>query len=109
MATGAHHRWQFSRSGGFDQAKLESAADFAHLEDLDQKLWAALACPVKGLEFDEKTLALIDTDQDGRVRAPEVIAAVQWCEDNLNDLAALKAGADSLPLAQISEKNESGK
>jgi len=109
MANSTQHRWQFTRSGGFDQAKLESAADFAHLEDLDQKLWAALACPVHGLEFDERTLALIDSDDDGRVRAPEVIAAVQWCEDNLNDLAALKNGSDSLPLAQISAKTDSGR
>lgn len=103
------HRWQFSRSGGFDQARLETAADLADLANLDLKLWAALACPVKGLEFDERTLALIDTDHDGRVRAPEVIAAVQWCEDHLRDLAALKTGSDSLPLAQISDRTDSGK
>jgi hypothetical protein len=109
MTGSAPHRWQFTRSGGFDQAKLESAADFANLERLDLKLWAALACPVKGLEFDERTLALIDSDGDGRVRAPEVIAAVQWCEDHLKDLAALKIGSDSLPLAQIDDKTESGK
>jgi len=109
MTAPTKHRWQFSRSGGFDQAKLESAADFANLEHLDQKLWAALACPVKGLEFDERTLALIDTDGDGRVRAPEIVAAVQWCEDHLKDLAALKTGSESLPLAQINDQTESGK
>jgi len=26
-----------------------------HLDQLDQKLWVALSCPVKGLEIDEKT------------------------------------------------------
>jgi hypothetical protein len=109
MNAPATHRWQFSRSGGFDQAKLETAADFANLEHLDQKLWAALACPVKGLEFDERTLALIDTDNDDRVRAPEVIAAVQWCGNQLKDLAALKTGSDSLPLALINDKTDSGK
>jgi len=103
------HRWQFSRSGGFDQARLETAADLADLENLDLKLWAALACLVKGLEFDERTLALIDADHDGRVRAPEVINAVQWCEDHLKDLAALKAGSDSVPLAAISDRTDSGK
>jgi hypothetical protein len=108
MAT-TTHRWQFSRSGGFDQARLETAQDFANLEHLDQKLWAALACPVKGLEFDERTLALIDIDKDGRVRAPEVIAAVQWCEDHLKDLGALKQGSDTLPLAQINDATPSGK
>jgi hypothetical protein len=110
MATAtAQHRWQFSRSGGFDQARLETAADLADLENLDQKLWAALACPVKGLEFDERTLALIDSDHDGRVRAPEILAAVQWCEDHLKDLAVLKSGRASLPLDQISDRTDSGK
>ena len=39
------HAWQFTRAGGFDQAQVTTAADFAALEHLDQKLWAALACP----------------------------------------------------------------
>jgi hypothetical protein len=106
---GSEHRWQFSRLGGFDQARFESAADLADLENLDLKLWAALACPVKGLEFDERTLALVDTDHDGRVRAPELINAVQWCEDHLKDLGALKSGGDTLPLARINDQTDSGK
>jgi len=109
MASPATHRWQFSRSGGFDQVRLESAQDLAHLGELDLKLWAALACPVKGLEFDERTLALIDTDGDGRVRAPEVIAAVQWCGARLKDLAALKARTDALPLASLDDSGAPGK
>ena len=109
MAQSTQHRWTFFRSGGFDQAKLDSAADLANLEHLDQKLWAALACPVKGLEFDERTLAMLDSDGDGRVRAPEVIAAVQWCEDHLRDLAALKHGTDRVPLAQINDQTANGK
>jgi hypothetical protein len=109
MKAPSSHRWRFSRSGGFDQVRLETAEDFANLEHLDQKLWAALACPVKGLEFDEKTLGAIDADEDGRVRAPEVIAAVQWCEDHLKDLAALRQGAADLPLEQISDRTDSGR
>ncbi len=109
MTPSATHRWQFTRTGGFDQVRLETAQDLGHLEDLDLKLWAALACPVKGLEYDEQTLALIDGDNDGRVRAPEVIAAVQWCEEHLKDLAALKAGSEELPLAQINDQTASGK
>ena len=102
------HRWQFSRSGGFDQVRLESAQDLAHLDDLDLKLWAALACPVKGLEYDERTLALIDSDKDGRVRAPEVIRAVKWCGERLKDLAALKNGRNELPLASIDDSRPTG-
>jgi len=72
------HTWKFFRAGGFEQVELESGADLACLDQLDQKLWVALACPTRGLEFDNRTLDLIDTDKDGRIRAPEVIAAAKW-------------------------------
>jgi hypothetical protein len=103
------HPWKFFRAGGLDQVRLETAEDFNHLENLDQKLWVALSCPVKGLEFDERTLALVDGDNDGRVRAPEVIQALKWSHDQLKDLASLKEGADTLPLAQINDQTDSGK
>ena len=93
--------WRFFRAGGFDQVKLETGADLAHLDRLDQKLWAALACPTQGLEFDAKTLALIDTDNDGRIRAPEILAATQWAVSCLNNPDELFSGRDSLPLDAI--------
>ncbi|HEX5009651.1 MAG TPA: hypothetical protein VFY71_04555 [Planctomycetota bacterium] len=103
------HTWRFARAGGFDQVRLDTAEDLARLDELDLKLWAALACPVKGLEFDERTLALIDTDKDGRVRAPEILAAVGWCDERLKDLAAIKAGTGELPLAQIDDSTDAGR
>ncbi|MBL9137974.1 MAG: hypothetical protein JNK85_19060 [Verrucomicrobiales bacterium] len=108
-ANASTHRWRFFRAGGLDQARFDSADDYRNLEHLDQKLWVALACPVKGLEFDEKTLAMIDGDKDSRVRVPEVVAAVQWAEDHLKDLGVLKNCSDSLPLDQINDQTPSGK
>lgn len=108
MTTPTAHRWRFFRAGGLDQVRFETADDYRNLEHLDPKLWVALACPVKGVEFDEKTFALIDGDKDGRVRVPEIIAAVQWAEDHLRDLAALKQGSDTLPLAQINDATAAG-
>src|SRR5262249_34178947 len=72
------HSWSFFRAGGFDQVKLRSGDDLMNIDALDQKLWVALACPTSGLEIDARTLALIDTDKDGRVRAGELIAAVKF-------------------------------
>ncbi|HEY3864130.1 MAG TPA: hypothetical protein VGO59_19855 [Verrucomicrobiae bacterium] len=98
------HRWRFFRAGGFDQVKLETGADLMSLDQLDQKLWVALACPISGLEFDPKTAALIDTDHDGRIRAPELIAAVKWAGLVLKSPDLLiKGGGDSLPLSVINE------
>lgn len=79
------------------------------LDELDQKLWVALACPTSGLEFDSKTLALIDTDKDGRIRPPELIAAVKWAGSCLKSPDELLKASTSLPLSSIDETSPEGK
>jgi hypothetical protein len=81
----AVHQWRFFRSGGFDQVAIESGEDLRHLAALDLKLWTALNCPAAGLEFDPRTLALLDGDDDGQIRVPEILAAVRWCCEMLKD------------------------
>ena len=103
------HTWKFFRTGGLDQVSLESGADLLNLEQLDQKLWVALSCPVKGLELDEKTLALIDTDGDGRIRVPELITAVKWAAARLKDPGELLKGDAVLPLSAIDDATPEGK
>ncbi len=103
------HRWKFVRIGGLDQVSLTTAADLLALDELDQKLWVALSCPVKGLELDEKTLALIDTDGDGRIRVPELLAAVKWASARLTDPGILLRGDDELPLTAIDVSTPGGK
>ena len=103
------HTWNFFRAGGFDQVQLDSGADLLALKELDQKLWVALGCPTRGIEFDVKTLDLIDGDGDGHVRAEEVLAAIGWAGGVLNDADLLVKGADSLALADINDGIEEGK
>ena len=103
------HNWKFFRAGGFDQVKLDTGADIAQLDQLDQKLWVALACPTTGLHFDSKTLALIDTDNDGRIRAPEVIAAAKWVTSLLKNPDDLLKFSPALPLAAINNNTAEGR
>ena len=103
------HTWNFFRAGGFDQVQLDSGADLLALKELDQKLWVALSCPTRGIEFDNRTLDLIDTDADGRVRANEVLAAIAWVGGLLKNADALVQGSDSLPLDSIDGGSEEGK
>lgn len=103
------HAWTFFRSGGFDQVRISTGADIAAIPQLDLKLWAALSCPVKGLEFDERTLELLDGDKDGRVRASEIIAAIEFVKENVKDLNALIPGHEVMPLTAINDDSESGK
>lgn len=102
------HRWRFFRSGGFDQVRLETAADLKALEQLDPKLWAALSCPTSGLEIDSKTLELIDSDGDGHIRVPEIVAAVKWTTSVLKNPDDLTKGAAALPLAAIDDSTPEG-
>lgn len=76
------------------------------LKELDQKLWVALSCPTCGLEFDSKTLDLIDADADGHVRANEVLAAIAWAGGLLKNPDLLVRGADSLALYDINDGSD---
>jgi hypothetical protein len=108
-STTSRHRWTFFRAGGFDQVRLATGADLMALEQLDQKLWIALSCPTHGLELDAKTLQMIDTDDDGRIRVPELIEAVKWAGSVLRDPDELIRGAPVLPLASINDQSAGGK
>src|SRR5436189_5543588 len=102
------HRWRFFRAGGVDQVKLGSGADLLRLGELDQKLWVALACPTSGLEFDARTAALIDTDHDGRIRVPELLAALRFAGRNLKSADDLLKGSSELPLDAIDTRQAEG-
>src|SRR5918993_2343212 len=106
---GMPHRWKFIRVGGVLQVVFRSGADIVNLEHLDQKLWVALACPTKGVEFDERTLDLLDFDRDGRIRAPEVIQITRWVRDVFSDPDVLLKGSDSVALTSLNEGNAAGK
>ena len=103
------HRWSFYRAGGVDQVRLDKGADILNLDQLDQKLWVALSCPVKGLEIDTRTLELLDSDKDAHVRPPEIIAAVKWLRDVLVSADGLAQGQDGVQLANLRKDTAEGK
>ncbi|WPB59292.1 hypothetical protein [Xylophilus sp. GOD-11R] len=102
------HTWQFFRAGGVDQVLIRDGQDVAHIGELDQKLWVALACPTRGLEFDSRTLDLIDIDHDGRIRAPELIAACQWACGRVKNPDELVTGGESLALSMMKTDDDIG-
>jgi len=103
------HRWSFYRAGGVDQVRLDKGADILNLDQLDLKLWVALSCPVKGLEIDSRTLELLDSDKDAHVRPPEIVAAVKWLRDVLQNPDSLVKGEDGVQLANFRKDTTEGK
>ena len=102
------HRWRFFRAGGVDQARIDTGDDLRNLAGLDLKLWAAVSCPVKGLDFDARTLALLDANGDGRIRAPEVLAAVKWACAVLRDPDVMVKAPDAVKLAWLNDATPEG-
>ena len=100
--------WKYCSLGGVVRVNITSGEDIAHLGELDQKLWTVLACPVKDLELDEKTLQLIDTDGDGRIRVAEIVAAAQWLTSVVKDKDGILKGESVLKLDQIDTSCEAG-
>lgn len=103
------HHWSFYRAGGVDQVRLDTGADILALDQLDQKLWVALSCPVSGLEIDARTLALLDSENDDHVRPPEIIAAVRWLREAVKSADDVAKGIDGVQLANIRQDTEEGK
>jgi len=100
--------WKFTSVGGTVRVKIESGEDIRHLGELDRKLWTVLSCPVTGLEFDGKTLQLLDADGDGKIRVDEVIAAAQWLTGIVKDADLILKGEDELPFSAFNEENPDG-
>ena len=102
------HTWKFFRTCGLDQIAFQSGDDIARLADLDQKLWVVLSCPTKGIRIETETLDMLDPDHDGHIRAPELIAAVNWLSARLTTLDGLLAGTDTVNLTSFNTATPEG-
>ena len=90
------HKWNFESVGGTTRVKISTGKDIAHLAELDPKMWTVLSCPVKGLGIDDKTLAFIDWDGDGKIRISDVVEASKWVTSVLKNVNLLVKGEDSI-------------
>ena len=100
--------WKFASVGGTVRVKLESGADISRLANLDRKMWTVLSCPVEGLEFDARTLQLIDANADGKIRVDDVIQTSQWLTRVVKNPDELLKENDSLSFADFNEEDPDG-
>ena len=102
------YKWQFDTIGGATRVKLTSGQDIAHLDELDPKMWTVLSCPVKGLEIDEKSLAYVDCDGDGKIRVNDIIATAKWLVAVLKDSDVILKGQDHFDIEQFNQEDADG-
>lgn len=102
------YSWTFSSVGGAVRVLLNNGQDIANLGKLDRKMWTVLSCPVKGLEFDAKTLKYIDSNADGLIHVDEVVATASWICSVLKNHDDLLKGSSELPLDSFNTENPEG-
>ena len=100
-----NYKWEFENIGGSSRVKIRSGADIAHLAELDPKMWTVLSCPVKGLEINEKSLAFMDTDSDGKIRINDVVATSQWMNEVLKNMDHLLEGSDRIDISAFNQES----
>ena len=103
------YKWEFENIGGSSRVKIRNGEDIAHLAELDPKMWTVLSCPVTGLEIDDKSLAYMDCDSDGKIRVNDVIATAQWMTAALKNPDLLLEGSCSIDIEQLNQENETGR
>ena len=102
------YKWDFENVGGTTRVKISKGSDIAHLSQLDPKMWTVLSCPVKGLEIDEKSLAYMDCDGDGKLRINDVVCTSKWITAALKNSDLLLEGKDSVALEDINRDDACG-
>ncbi len=102
------HTYLFSSIAHTIQARLQNGADIDALATLDRKDWLILSCPIADLGEGEKVAKLLDTDQDGRVRIPEILAAVDWLRPRLQHFDCLFQSAQGLRIEDICTTTQEG-
>ena len=101
----ADYKWTYASIGGSTRVKIQSGEDIRHLGELDEKLWTVLSCPTVGLEIDENSLKLMDTDNDGKLHVQEVIKTANWLCATLTNPDILLKGEDKLKVAEIADES----
>ena len=101
--------WRFKAIGGTSRVDISCGEDIRHLGQLDRKLWTVLSCPASGLEFDHKTLEIIDSDKDGKIRVGEIVSAADYLTSAIKNADLLLEGKDTIALSDFNVENPAGK
>ena len=102
------YKWEFENIGGCSRVRISSGRDIAHLDELDKKMWTVLSCPIKGLEIDDKSLAYVDCDADGKIRVNDVVSMSKWITGVLKNPDLLLEGKDCIDIEEIDSTNDNG-
>ncbi len=99
---------QFNLQGQAYHPKLESMENLIEACALDEGLWVATSAPLEAFRMDPVFLRGLDIDQDKRVNAGELKAAVAWARDRFRSLDGFSSGSTDLKPESLKESHPDG-
>ena len=97
------HTWTYANIGGNTRVIIKDGKDIQHLAELDEKLWAVLACPVSGLEIPDESLQCMDNNGDSKIHIADVISTAEWLCRALRNPQVLFEGRASVALTDMAD------
>ena len=104
-----NYKWEFENIGGSTRVRIETGEDIAHLSELDPKMWTVLSCPINGLEIDDKSLAYVDSDKDGKIRVNDIISTSNWIINAIKDVDLILQGDNTFDINKFDTETVEGK
>ena len=101
-------RFKFERFGRTYHLKIEAFDDLEAVLGLDEAHWVATTAPLETINCDPQFLSLMDTDNDGRLRAEEVKDVIRFLFENLSDRSGIVPDHTHLQLDAINTGSETG-
>ena len=102
------HSFTFEKLGHSYHFQIQDYRDLQEILELDEALWIATTAPTVTLKTDEVFLGLLDSDNDGRLRAEEIKDGIRFLLDHHAHYPAIKADNLELPLKYINTETELG-
>lgn len=99
-------RLVFKQYAGSLQIEIKNFRDLQRAVEAPQTLWVATACPTDGMTCDPRFLKFLDGDNNMRVRAQELKAAVELVGKMLRNHAGVDEASDRLDLTDLSDDAE---
>ncbi len=99
---------EFQQIGRVEHLQINDCRGLAGVMDIDKAHWIATSAPVSGLRIDPVFLSLVDSDNNGRIRADEVIDAIKWLLMHLKDPKGIDEQTCTLRLDAIDTTTDEG-
>ena len=101
-------RFDFEKHGSALHFKIVDHRDLEKILDLDEALWIATTAPVSTLKTDKVLLELLDSDQDGRLRAEELKDGIRFLLSHVTEYSGIQAESSQLSLNSINRESKLG-